>query len=36
MPIKSHKKESSALYTALLQLGLTAQEAGLYVLSLEI
>ncbi|MEK7632929.1 MAG: helix-turn-helix domain-containing protein [Patescibacteria group bacterium] len=36
MAAKSNKNESSALYTALLQLGLTAQEAGLYVLSLEI
>lgn len=36
MPVKSNKNESSALYMALKQLGLTEQEAGLYILSLKI
>lgn len=36
MPAKSNKNKSSTLYMTLKQLGLTEQEAGLYVLSLEI
>lgn len=36
MPAKTVQKQNSALYAALKELGLTDNEAGLYVLSLEI